>query len=62
MSMAINFGRVGIYNEEFPSTKSSEPLITWFCFIITTIRRTVSKLGKVVTYYKKIQPIKSRTV
>ena len=27
MSMAINVGRVGIYNEEFPSIKSPEPLI-----------------------------------
>ena len=31
MSMAINFGRVGIYNEEFPSIKSPDPLITWSC-------------------------------
>ena len=29
MSMAINFGKVGIYNEEFPSTKSPDTLITW---------------------------------
>ena len=29
MSMAINFGRLGIYSEEFPSRKSSDPLITW---------------------------------
>ena len=29
MSMAINFDGVGIYNEEFPSIKSLDPLIMW---------------------------------
>ena len=29
MSVAINFGRVWICNEEFPSLKSPDPLITW---------------------------------
>ena len=28
MSMAINFGRVGVYNDMFP-IKSPDPLITW---------------------------------
>ena len=27
--MAINFGSVGIYNMEFLSMKSQDPLITW---------------------------------
>ena len=31
MSMAINFGWLGIYNEEFPSIKPPDPLITWPC-------------------------------
>ena len=50
MSMATNFGRVGIYNKEFPSIKSPYPLIT---------RHTATKLCTVMTYYKKLQPIKS---
>ena len=29
MSRTITFGRMGIYNEEFPTIKSSDPLITW---------------------------------
>ena len=31
MSMATNFGRAGIYNDEFPSIKPPDPLITWSC-------------------------------
>ena len=31
MSIAINFGTVGIYNEKFLSLKSPDPLITWSC-------------------------------
>ena len=31
MFMTINFGRVEIYNEEFTSIKSLDPLITGFC-------------------------------
>ena len=69
MSVAINCGRLGINNEEFPSIKSPEPLILWShmvlqdhvnyfsCCITTTTRPT--KIGKVVTYYEKLQPIKS---
>ena len=34
MSMGINFGRVEIHNEEFPSIKSPDPLITWSCNVI----------------------------
>lgn len=29
MSVAINHGMVGIYNEELPSMKSSDTLIKW---------------------------------
>ena len=61
--MAISFGNVGIYNEEFSSIKSPDPLqghIKYFgCCITTTTRPMATKLGKVVTYYKKLQPIKS---
>ena len=28
MSLATNFGRSGKYNKEFPSIKSSDPVIT----------------------------------
>ena len=67
MPMAINFGRLGIYNEGFPFIKSSDPLITWSskvtnyftCCITTTTRPMATNLGKVVTYSNKIQPIKS---
>ena len=31
MSMAINFDRVGIYNEVVPSINLQDPLITWSC-------------------------------
>ena len=31
MSMAINFGRMGIFNEEFSYMKSPDPLIKWSC-------------------------------
>ena len=37
MSTAINFCRVGIYNEEFPSIKSLDPLITWSCEVTYNI-------------------------
>ena len=66
MSMDINFGRVGIYNKEFLSKKSPDPFyrvvlqchIKYFsCCITTTTRLVAIKLGKVVTYCKKLQPI-----
>ena len=44
MSMAINFGGVGIYNEEFPSIKSPDPLIVWSYKVMETILATVSLL------------------
>ena len=68
MSVAIKLGRVGIYNDEFPSITSPGFLIMWFlqghvicfsCCITATTRRMATKLGKVVTYNKKLQLIKS---
>ena len=34
MSMAINFGRVGVYNKAFPSIKLPDPLIMWSCKVM----------------------------
>ena len=67
MSMVIGLGRLGIYNQKFPSIKSPDPLITrsckvtkyCICCITNTTRPMATKRGKVVTYYKKLQPIKS---
>ena len=62
MSIAINFGRVGIYNEEFPSIKL-RGLARWrklFWLLHHHCDKAIAtKLGEVVTYYKKLQPIKS---
>ena len=44
MPMAVNLGRVVIYNEEFPSTNLPDPLIKWSCKIMETILATVSQL------------------
>ena len=33
MYMAINFGRVRMYNKKIPSIKSPDLLISWFCKI-----------------------------
>ena len=66
--MATKFGRVGMSNDEFPSITLPGPLIIRFlqdhvkcfaCYIITTTRRMTTKLDKVVTYYEKLQLIKS---
>ena len=51
MSMATKLARVGIYNEEFPSIKLSDYLITWSCrvvkyrscYITTTTRHMSTK-------------------
>ena len=57
MFMVINFGRVGIYNEEFSSIKSPDPLIPWSSKVTqnslagVSLLPQVTKLGKVVTYY-----------
>ena len=44
MSMAINFDRVGMYKEEFPSIKSPDSLITWSCKVKWIILAAVSLL------------------
>ena len=44
MSIAINFGRVEIYNEEFLSIKSPDPLITWSCKVTKNILAAQSLL------------------
>ena len=56
MSMAISFGRVGIYNEESLNkvTRSIDHVVLqghlkYFGCYITTM---FAKLGKVMTYYK----------
>ena len=69
MSMAINFGRAGKCNKDFSFIKSPDPLnhmvlqghLKYFSCCITTAatRPMTTKLGKVVTYYKKHQSIKS---
>ena len=60
MPIAINFSSVGIYNEEFPSMNSPDPLITWSqkshlkyfsSCITTTTSPMATKLSKVATYY-----------
>ena len=67
MCMAISFAGVDTYNDESPSVKSPDPLVTrsnvnYFSSCITTATRTMTtKLGKVVAYYKKLQSIKSHT-
>ena len=53
MPVTINFGRVGIYSEKFSSRKAPDPLIT---------RSIATYLDKVVTYYMKLQPIKSHNL
>ena len=67
MSMAINFGRVWIYNKEFPSTKLPDHLITSSCKVARNVlvcttamtRPMANKLGKVVTCYTKLQSTRS---
>ena len=44
MSMAINLGSVGIYNEEFPFIKSPNTLITWSCKVMQIILAALSLL------------------
>ena len=66
MSMDINFGRVVIYNKEFLYKKSPDPFYRvvlqghtkyFNCCITTTTWLVATKLGKVVTYCKKLQSI-----
>ena len=42
--MAINIGRVAIYNKEFPSIKSSDPLISCSSKVTQNILAAVSLL------------------
>ena len=67
--MATNFCRVRIYNEEeSPPHKAIRSFnhvvlkghVNYFsCWITTTTRPIATKLGKVVIYNKKLQPVKS---
>ena len=53
--MAINFGRVGIYKEDFPS-------INYFsCYISTTTRSEATKLGKKETSIRNVNPLRRTT-
>ena len=50
------------YNEEFTFIKSPDPLITWSCKVMHHIPQLIAtKLGKLVTYYKKPELIKSHS-
>ena len=42
--MGFSFGRVGIYNEKFPSIMPPNPLITWSCKITYIVLAAVSLL------------------
>ena len=64
----INFSSIGIYNEEFPSINSSDPLITcshksnvkhFTCCITTVTSPMATKFCMVATYYEKLQSIRS---
>ena len=46
MSMAINFGRVGIHIDELPSIKSPDLLITWSFKVMQNILAAVSLLSQ----------------
>ena len=59
MSMAINFVSVGTYNDKFPSIFFDRVVLQGHvkhisCSITTTTRPMATKLGKLVTYYKKL--------
>ena len=70
MSMAINFGRVRIYNKEFPAIKFFIRVFDYVvlqgqtnyfsCCITTNTRPVATKLSKAVTSIEKLQPIKSQ--
>ena len=64
MSMAINFGRVGMYNKViryFDHVVLQGYVKCLSCCITTVTRPIATKLGKVVTCCKKLQPIKSHS-
>ena len=59
MSMTIIFVRVGTYNVKFPSIFFDQVVFQGHvkhisCCITTTTRPMATKLGKLVTYYKKL--------
>ena len=43
--MAINLDRVGIYNEQFPSIKSPDPLIMWSSRVMYHIQQGLQPLN-----------------
>ena len=53
--MAINFGRVGIYKEDFPSINY------YSCYISTTTRSEATKLGKKETSIRNVNPLRHTT-
>ena len=65
ISIATNFSRVGISNEEFLSIKSPHDMVLQnyvecYSYCLTTTTRTMAnKLGKILKYYKMLQSIKS---
>ena len=69
MSMAFNFGKVGVHSEikdhAIKVTKPFDHLVLQghvkyvSCSITITTRPMFTKLGKVVTYYNKLQLTKS---
>ena len=59
MSMAIKIDRVEIYNEELLSIKLPDPFYFSSCCVTATTKPMVTKYSQVVTYYKKIQSIRS---
>ena len=62
--MAINFYRVGIYTlrASFDHVVLQGHVNYFSCCITTTTRPMATKLRKVVTYYKKLQIIKSHNL
>ena len=67
MDVATKFGRVVPCSKELPSIKSQNLLITWSCKVTRQIKYVIStttgplviKIGKVVSYYERLSPIKS---
>ena len=70
MTMATKLKRVVLYNKEWRTsmdkvTKSLDHVVlqghvtNWICHVSTTTRPLAIKLGKMVSYYRGISPIKS---
>ena len=66
--MSINFFRVGKYIEEFTFIRSFDHVVfqghinCFSCFITPTTRPMATKLGKMVTNYKKFNPLSHTTL